>query len=136
VVAVFVLVDDLDDVVAAPLALLAVPLFALLALGFFCESADTVVSPVDALSTGVADGVAIAVVLVVAELDAAAVLSLFAASFRAHATARLRTPPMTRARLTAEKDGPAESSKQRFFDMLFTPVRCLGGWSLSAWCLL
>ena len=101
----FVLVEDVEDVVvAAPL--LALPLLALEVLGFFCESADAVVSPVDTLSTGVADG-AIAVVLVVAELVAAAALSLFAASFRAHATARLRTPPMTTARLTADKAGPA-----------------------------
>ena len=103
--------------IAAPLALFALPLFALAALACFCESAETLVSPVDTLSTGVADG-AIAVVLVVAELDAAAVLSLFAASFRAHATARLRTPPTIRARLTADRDGPAEGSKQRFIDML------------------
>ena len=100
------LVDDVEDVVLA-----AAP-------GFFCESAETVVSPVDALSTGVVADGAMAVVLVVAELDAAAALSLFAASFRAHATARLRTPPMTTARRTADKVGPAEGSKQRFIDML------------------
>jgi hypothetical protein len=131
----FVPVDDVEDVVAAPLAPFAVPPFAPAALAFFCESADTLVSPVDTLSTGVADG-AIAVVLVVAEFDAAVVLSLFAASFRAHATARLRTPPTTRARLTADKDGPAEGSKQRFIDMLVHSCTLPWRWSLSAWCLL
>lgn len=117
----FVLVVDFVDVVAAPEAPLAEA-----TRGVFCESADTVVSPVDALSTGVADGVVMAEAEFVAESDAATVLSVFAASFRAQATARLSTPPMSMARPTAEKYGPAESSKQRFIDMLFTPVHCLG----------
>jgi hypothetical protein len=116
-VAVFVLVIDFVGFVAAPEAPLAEA-----TLELFCESGDTVVSPVDALSTGVADGVAVGVVIAeavfVVESVAATVLSLLAASFRAHATARLSTPPMSMARPTAEKDGPAESSKQRFINML------------------
>jgi hypothetical protein len=88
------------------------------AFGFACESADMLVSPVDALSTGVEDGAVIAEAVFIAESDAAAVLSLFGASFRAHATARLSTPATSTARLTAEKDLLPGSSKQRFIDML------------------
>jgi hypothetical protein len=90
---------------------LAVPEFA-------CESAEALVSPVDMLSTGVEDGVVIADAVFVVESDAAAVLSLFDASFRAQAMTRLSTPATIAARRTAEKDGPAGSSKQRFIDML------------------
>jgi hypothetical protein len=101
-------------------------------LGFAFDSADTVVSPVDALSTGVEGVVVIADAVLVAESDAAAVLSLFAASLRAHPTARLSALPTSTARPRAERDGDTGSSKQRFFVMLITPVRCLDGWSLSA----
>lgn len=104
-------------------------------LGFAFDSADTVVSPVDALSTGVEGAAVIAEAVLVAESDAAAVLSLFAASLRAHAIARLSTPAMSTARQRVDGDGDTGSSKQRFIDMLITPVRCLDGWSLSAWCL-
>ena len=123
-----VLADDLVEVLLAPLEPAA--------LGLFCESADTVVSPVDTLSTGVADGAVIADAVFVVESDAATVLSLLAASFRAHATARLSTPPTSIVRLTAEKDRVAESSKQRFIDMLVHSCTLPWRWSLSAWCLL
>ena len=105
-------------------------------LGFAFDSADTVVSPVDALSTGVDGAAVIADAVLVAESDAAAVVSLFAASLRAHAAARLSTLPMSTARPSVDRDGDTGSSKQRFIDMLITPVRCLDGWSLSEWCLL
>lgn len=110
-------------------AVLAAPdeTFEAATLGFAFDSADTVVSPVDALSTGVEGAAVIADAVLVAESDAAAAVSLFAASLRAHAAARLSTLPMSTARPRVDRDGDTGSSKQRFIDMLITPVRCLDG---------
>jgi hypothetical protein len=90
--AVFVVVlAGVDEVFAVPDETLDAA-----ALGFAFESADTVVSPVDALSTG-DEGVAV-IAEAVFVVSGVAVLSVFAASLRAHATARLRTPATTNVR--------------------------------------
>ena len=82
------------------------------------DSADIVVSPVDVLSTGDAGAAVVVVETVFAESDAAMVLSVCAASFRAHAAARLRAPATTNARPTTENGGDMKSSKERFIGML------------------
>jgi hypothetical protein len=101
--------------------------------GFDFDSADTVVSPVDTLSTG-EDGVAAAVVDAVAE--SAVVLSALPASRRPHAAAKLRTLPTSTTRPISEAEEGTNSSKQRFIDMLVRSCTVLKRWSLSAWCPL
>jgi len=106
--------------------------------GFDFDSAEIVVSPVETLSTGVA-GCALAVIEVevaVESTEATTVLSDFAASLFEQAVAKPSTLPTRMTRPTSDTDGERESSKQRFFDMLFAPVQYRNGWSLSAWCLL
>jgi hypothetical protein len=115
-------VVDVDDFVVDVVdfaGVFAAPEVTLVAatLGFDFDSADTVVSPVDALSTGVV-GVAAIADVVDAESDAVVVLSAFALSLRAHAVAKLSTLPTSTARPSSERDGDTGSSKQRFIDML------------------
>jgi hypothetical protein len=100
--------------------------------GLVFDSVDTVVSPVETLSTGDDDIVAAAVVDAVAE--SAVALSALAESLRPHAAAKLRTLPTNIARLIRETDGEMDSSKQRFIDMLVRSCTVLIRWSLSAWC--
>jgi hypothetical protein len=90
--------------------------FAAATVGFAFDSADTVVSPVETLSTG-DDGVAVIADVVAAESEAADAESLLAASLRAHA-AKLSTLPTSTARPSRDRDGDTGSSKQRFIDML------------------
>jgi hypothetical protein len=91
--------------------------FAAATVGLAFDSADTVVSPVDTLSTG-DEGVAVVTEAVAAESAVADAESLLAASLRAHAAAKLSTLPTRTARLSSERVGDTGSSKQRFIDML------------------
>jgi hypothetical protein len=105
------------------------------AFGLAFDAADTVVSPVETLSTGDA-GVVVVAEAVVVESERAAVLSLLAASFCEHATTTLSTVPPSSMRPSIERDGELGRSKERFIDMLIHSCTLPLRWSLSAWCLL